>query len=88
MGEVKFQTLEEAVAAARARRSKQVDWYEFIDVETGLCALCGNTGILRVESLNPMRTLRLGYEGPCVCPNGRSIKKGVTSAARTWSGKP
>ena len=77
--------LEELVWAARAKRSKKVDWYEFIDIETGLCALCGNNGIIRTASLNPARTKWIGYDGPCVCPNGRAFKKGGVVLARTWN---
>jgi hypothetical protein len=77
--------LEEMVYAARSARTKKVDWYEFIDIETGLCALCGNNGIIHTESLNPARTHRIGYEGPCVCPNGRALKKSGLGMARTWS---
>lgn len=77
--------LAELVMAARVKRTKKVDWYEFIDIEANLCALCGNRGILRVESFNPVHSLVLGYEGPCVCPNGRALKKGGAVRGRTWS---
>lgn len=77
--------LEEMVYAARSARTKKVDWYEFIDIETGLCALCGNNGIIRTEALNPARTRHIGYEGPCVCPNGRAFKKGGAVLGRTWN---
>ena len=79
--------LEEMIRAARLRRSKKVDWYEFVDIEANLCALCGNSGILETEAFNPQRTAIVGYRGPCVCPNGRALKKGGACVARTWTRK-
>jgi len=78
-------TLAKEVLEARSRRRrKRVDWYEFIDIDTTLCALCGNTGILKTAALNPRGTIELGYEGPCVCPNGRSFKRSGGLQGSTW----
>jgi hypothetical protein len=49
----------------------------YIDPNSGLCALCGNTGIIHIETIrNPSGQLaRLGFSDYCICPNGQSMRE-------------
>lgn len=58
-------------------------WQEFVMfVETSLCpgikvpycGLCGNSGVVKTDS-KALDGTPVGYEGPCICPNGRGEAK-------------
>jgi len=47
-------------------------WEEF--TVSGLCGLCGNTGMVDTKSVSPAG-FPCGINAPCICPNGRAIKR-------------
>ena len=51
----------------------------YIDEETGLCSLCGNTGVIFIKIvMNPSgKVLKRDYTTYCVCPNGRNLRKSL-----------
>ena len=50
-------------------------WMEnYFDNETGLCSLCGDTGIIETAPKTPTGKPLGTFKNYCVCPNGRSIK--------------
>jgi hypothetical protein len=46
----------------------------YLDDVTGLCCLCGNTGIIDTtnSAISP-RGLKVGKKVYCLCPNGRAM---------------
>ena len=50
-------------------------WLEFVDPEVRLCGLCGNTGLITHTSISCAGVLAYVENKPCICPNGRAIKK-------------
>ncbi len=49
-------------------------WFEFIN--GGLCGLCGNSGYVDTTLSAISHTgERIGIRQPCICPNGRKIKR-------------
>ena len=46
----------------------------YYNKETGLCSLCGNTGILDTTNtaISPMG-IKVGRRNYCFCPNGRDM---------------
>lgn len=50
-------------------------WIEhYIDKETGLCSLCGNTGIVNTQPKSPLGRLLKEQTNFCVCPNGVEMR--------------
>lgn len=49
----------------------------YLDPDSDLCALCGNTGIIIMENIrNPSgQLLKSTYADYCICPNGQSMRK-------------
>lgn len=75
----------------RARAACNADtWMEFRaevrarDVTSGVCGLCGNSGVLRMSGLRtPAGYPVPAVEGHCICPNGRVTKRAADRAAKT-----
>lgn len=64
-------------------------WFEFVTQsdsphgKVSLCGLCGNTGVIRMSGVkSPAGFPVPPVTKPCICPNGRAIKRhgGVTAA--------
>jgi|WetSurSiteA1Bulk_404760.scaffolds.fasta_scaffold06650_6 hypothetical protein len=49
----------------------------YIDRESDLCALCGNTGTIILYNVrNPSgELLKSAHTDYCICPNGQSLRK-------------
>jgi len=49
----------------------------YLDEKTGLCSLCGNTGIIDTtdSAVSPRGKKGMGKKNFCICPNGRTINK-------------
>ena len=58
-------------------------WREFVYPGTLLCGLCGNRGILDTRGrVSSYGGVPCGVRVPCICPNGRAIKKAEDKAAK------
>ena len=47
----------------------------YVDQESTLCVLCGNTGIIETHPKSPLGVLQNKYKGYCICPNGIEMRK-------------
>jgi putative intracellular protease/amidase len=47
---------------------------EFVDHDTCVCSLCGNTGVLDTTGVESPREVPVGRKHYCICPNGRALK--------------
>jgi hypothetical protein len=49
----------------------------YLDPESGLCSLCGNTGKIDIEAVRTPygKLLKAGCNCYCICPNGQSLRK-------------
>ncbi len=49
----------------------------YLGEKSGLCILCGNTGLINTEKVrNPNgRLLKPEQTAYCICPNGQSLRK-------------
>jgi hypothetical protein len=55
-------------------------WFEF--VRDNHCGLCGNSGRITTSIFTPTGHLTGVSFAPCICPNGRAMKKADANAAR------
>ena len=48
-------------------------WLEFVN--RNHCGLCGNTGYVDTRGVCTPAGLEVGVRRPCICPNGRAIRR-------------
>ena len=68
--------------SATAAKFDVIDlWYEEF-VSNNLCGLCGNRGLISTQ-VRSADGVECGFtDKPCICPNGRAIKKASTDESR------
>lgn len=55
----------------------------YVDPETKLCTLCGNTGTIDTrESAVSAAGVRSGSRVCCICPNGQAMRESATHHGR------
>jgi hypothetical protein len=62
-----------------SKQNKSITKYwlkHYIDKGTGLCSLCGNTGIIILNDVrNPSgELLKSAHADFCICPNGQALR--------------
>jgi len=48
-------------------------WWEFVNRDH--CGLCGNSGWIDTRGVRTAAGYEVGVRRPCICPNGRAIKR-------------
>lgn len=57
--------------------------------ELGHCGLCGNSGMVNtVGQVKTAASWEVGIKAPCLCPNGRAIKRRLDREAQKGKRKP